>query len=87
MADVIISVIQAGAFKIKADRWRDEELDIDYLDIELRPMSQIALGNINTGTAVNTFIDGDDCGYYTLIVKDTERYVLAKGDIEKLRKQ
>ncbi|WP_263056414.1 hypothetical protein [Pantoea agglomerans] len=86
MADVIISVIQAGAFKIKADRWRDEELDIDYLDIEATPMSNVALGNINIETAVNTFIEGEDCGYYTLIVKDAERYVLAKGEIEKLRK-
>ena len=84
MADVTISVIQAGTFKIKADRWRDEEFDIDYLDIEAKPMSNIALGNINVRTAVQTFIEGNDCGYYTLIVKDAERYVLAKGEIEKL---
>lgn len=86
MADVTISVIQAGTFKIKADRWRDEELDIDYLDIEATPMSNVALGNINFETAVNTFIEGENCGYYKLIVKDAERYVLAKGEIEKLRK-
>lgn len=87
MADVTISVIQTGTFKIKADRWRDEEFDIDYLDIEAKSMSNLALGNINVETAVKTFIEGDDCGYYTLIVKNSERYVLAKGEIEKLRNQ
>ncbi|MFP1927419.1 hypothetical protein ACLEE4_01515 [Lonsdalea quercina] len=83
MADVIISIISPGTFKIKADRWRDEESDIDYLDINAVPISNIAFGNINVGTAFKTFIDGDDCGYYQLIIKDTERFVLAKGDINK----
>ena len=87
MADVTVSILTPGAFKIKADKWQDEELDIEYLDIDAMPVSQIAFKNIDIGTSVNAFIDGDDCGYYTLIVKNSERYVLAKGEIEKLGKQ
>ncbi|WP_278496158.1 hypothetical protein [Pantoea vagans] len=87
MAQVTFSILQAGTFKIKADRWRDEGADIDYLDADTVPMSSIALGNINVGTAVNIFIENEDCGYYTLIVKDTERFVLAKGDLKKIYNQ
>lgn len=87
MTQVTISIISPATFKIKADQWQDDEFDIDYLEIETGSAGDIAFKGINTRTSVNTFIEGRDVGYYTLIVKDSERYVLAKGEIDKLGKR
>ena len=87
MAQVIISIISPATFKIKAESWRDDEFDIDYLEVESGSVGDIAFSGINKMTSVNTFIDGQDAGYYTLIVKNSDMYVLAKGEIDKLGKR
>lgn len=87
MAQVIISIISPTTFKIKADSWQDDEFNIDYLEVESGSVGDIAFSGINKMASVNTFIDGRDAGYYTLIVKNSDVYVLAKGEIDKLGKR
>ncbi|MGC6654194.1 hypothetical protein [Pantoea sp. EEL5] len=86
MSDAIVSVISPKNCPMRADRWKEEDFDIEYLDIEIDLKSLITFNDIPKFSALNAFIDGEDAGFYTLIVKSSERYVLAKGEIDKLYK-
>lgn len=85
MTDVIVSIISPSTFKLQAEQWQDEELDIQYIDIPKQDVSEIAFSKISRWAKVETFINGESKGFYTLIVKDSERFVLACGEIDKLR--
>lgn len=72
-------------FSMRADRWHDEEMNIEFLEIAATSFSNIAFRKLEVDMAVDTFIEGDSCGRYTLIVKNEDKFVLAKGELNRMR--
>ena len=85
MTDVIVSIMTPKAFSLNAVQWNDVEFDIEYLDIKNQFVSSIAFSPYERWTQIPTFINKVRSGGYTLIEKTPEKFVLAKGDIDKIR--
>lgn len=85
MTDVIVSIMTPKAFSLNAVQWKDVEFDIEYLDIKNQFVSSLAFSPYERGAQIPTFINKVQSGRYMLIEKNPEKFVLAKGDIDKIR--
>jgi len=82
--EIIVTIIGSDFPAMSANKFYDEEDDVEYIEIKGDGISQALFKNINQGTSVELHSKLMSMGFYTLITTTDDMVLLAKGDIPKI---